>query len=345
MFDSRAAMGRNRRTGIPLKRQAGANLNHIVAMNEAENKKAVQIISVNQGKRFQDLSGRKFGAWTPLKFHGRTKDQTAYWMCRCDCGKERPVTSSNLLRGLSKSCGRCGLGGKFINHTGSRFSRLLVIKRIGRNKCGNAIWECVCDCGKTVSVPGACLKRGNTQSCGCLQKERASVTARRLMTTHGLWHTPEARVWSTMKQRCNNPNSKKYPDYGGRGIKVCERWQRSFAAFYEDMGPRPTPKHQIGRKENNGNYEPSNCSWETVPEQVGNKRNNVILTIHGEEISVPYAATKYGIPGGVIRERIARYGWSHEMAVSAPYMKIKRRRREPFPQSALALACLQLPLL
>lgn len=83
----------------------------------------------------------------------------------------------------------------------------------------------------------------------------------------------EWRVWQAMKRRCYNPRAQNYKYYGGRGITVCERWRDSFAAFSEDMGPRPTPKHTIDRKDNDGNYEPENCKWSTPIEQRANRRD------------------------------------------------------------------------
>lgn len=89
---------------------------------------------------------------------------------------------------------------------------------------------------------------------------------------HGMRETPIYSAWTDMKTRCYNPKNSEYNNYGGRGIKVCERWRNSFMAFYEDMGPRPTPQHSIDRKDVNGNYEPGNCRWATRSQQNINRR-------------------------------------------------------------------------
>lgn len=92
------------------------------------------------------------------------------------------------------------------------------------------------------------------------------------MERHGMTESPEYEIWGSMKKRCNTPTATHYDNYGGRGIKVCDRWQHSFLAFYEDMGARPTPLHSLDRINNDGNYEPNNCRWATKHEQAINQR-------------------------------------------------------------------------
>lgn len=147
---------------------------------------------------------------------------------------------------------------------GRRFERLVAIepteKRLGRK----VIWSCRCDCGNIKDVPIDALNAGRVKSCGCLRKEQN--------TTHGMKGTPTYKAWKSMRQRCKNKNDPHYPDYGGRGITVCERWE-SFENFLADMGERPSDDLSIDRINNDGNYEPGNCRWTDRFTQARNRRN------------------------------------------------------------------------
>ena len=135
---------------------------------------------------------------------------------------------------------------------------------------------------------------------------------------HGLCGTKIYTVWVCMIGRCYNPRNAKFHRYGGRGVKVCDRWRNSAAAFLEDMGQPPSKKHSLDRfPDTDGEYEPSNCRWATAKQQQGNRTNNSMIEVNGQRIRMIEAAESAGIPANIVRGRIAA-GWSAMLALSIP---------------------------
>lgn len=159
--------------------------------------------------------------------------------------------------------------GRYVDITGQKYGRLTALSDVGKDIRNGRVWRCLCECGNYVNVPSNKLRQNHTRSCGCWKNESASDRFK----THGQSRrTPEYRTWSAMKTRCTNPNAQHYDKYGGRGISISPRWVDNFDNFYEDMGPKPSPKHSIDRIDVNGNYEPGNCRWATKTEQSRNTR-------------------------------------------------------------------------
>lgn len=146
---------------------------------------------------------------------------------------------------------------------GERFGRLVITEPYHEKR--GKVWyhKCACDCGNERMAAGGDMKQGKVTSCGCLRKE--------MKTSHGMTKEPEYAVWNAMLQRCEKENYALYKNYGGRGIKVCERWHK-FANFIADMGRRPSDDHTLERVDNDGDYEPGNCRWDTRAAQSLNQR-------------------------------------------------------------------------
>lgn len=206
----------------------------------------------------------------------------------------------------------------FVDLTGRRFGRLTVVRLAGKARAGY-VWNCLCDCGREVDTLRACLTYGSTQSCGC----RHTDAVRLRHTKHGGSSKPEYVIWENMISRCCHQRSSAFKHYGGRGISVCDRW-RNFGNFYSDMGPRPSPKHSIERRNNNGNYEPENCYWATRKEQMRNTRVNHLVTFNGETLCISEWTEKLGLSINLLLHRLKR-GWSAEKALTTP-IQVRSKR-------------------
>ena len=199
---------------------------------------------------------------------------------------------------------------------GKKFNRLTVLEELPDYKV-----RCECDCGKTVEVNRYKVIKGLTQSCGCQRAEKSRERAINRNTTHGDGapsgeRVPEYRAWEAMKYRCLNSNAAAYPDYGGRGITVCERWM-SYENFLADMGRKPSPDHQLDRIDNDGPYSPENCRWATREQQQRNTRYNVKFTYYGKTKTLAEWAKQYGLVYQTLDGRLKR-GWSLRRALNTP---------------------------
>jgi hypothetical protein len=152
---------------------------------------------------------------------------------------------------------------KFKDRTNVRYGRLVAVSRA--TSTPKVSWVCLCDCGNQVTVQGASLTSGLTQSCGCLRNERVSLA----ITTHKMSYTPEYHAFKHARDRCINKKNKAYHNYGGRGIAFS---YGTINEFIDDIGLKPTPQHSLDRIDVNGHYEPGNCRWATSKVQMLNRR-------------------------------------------------------------------------
>ncbi len=220
--------------------------------------------------------------------------------------RESPMSDSND----TMSAG-CAPPGRIEDIRGRRFNRLTVIGYSHRDsRDGRHYWLCRCDCGGEHLVSRHMLFDGTVKSCGCLRRE--------LHFKHGMSETREFRIWKAMIRRCTNPNSDKYHNYGGRGIKVCLEWLDSFVAFYEHVGPCPSPQHSIDRfPDRDGDYCPGNIRWASQKEQMRNTNQNRLITIDGRtQCAVDWDAER-GFRIGTVSNRLS-YGWDPVDAVLTP---------------------------
>lgn len=270
-----------------------------------------------------DLTGQRVGKLIVVKEAGRDKHGGVTWLCQCDCGNTRIVSNGCLKRKVTTSCGCSNWSIQIKDITGNRYGRLVVLRFIKTDDKRRSLWECQCDCGKTVIVQKSNLTSGNTKSCGCLSSS--------LKTTHNKSKSRLYSVWRGMKQRCLNPKDAEYHNYGGRGITVCNEWL-DFKNFYDwainNGFVEESPKHKntIDRIDVNGNYEPGNCRFVDMKIQSNNTRRNRYITFNENTLTISQWAEKLGINRRTLEARIDDYHWSVENALTTPINKNMKRR-------------------
>lgn len=233
-----------------------------------------------------DLTGKKFNRLTAVRqsYYHQAK-RTWVWEFLCDCGKVHFSKGSDVKSGHVKSCGCLRLeklrekpAYNFDDMTGKVFGRLTVLYRSERKTKNFTRWLCKCECGVLKEIDRGNLVTGQIVSCGCYNSQ--NIKERK--TTHGMSKTRLYKVWSYMITRCYNEKFVHFPDYGGRGIVMCDEWRNDFMIFYHDMKDGYQRGLQLDRINVNGNYCKENCRWATAKQNARNKRNNVYATINGE---------------------------------------------------------------
>lgn len=211
------------------------------------------------------------------------------------------------------------------NEVGVRYGSWTILEHIPRT--AHKYWVlCRCDCGTEKPVMLCNLHGGATH--GCLHCKGDRV-AQHGATQLGKQRS-EYKIWTYMRQRCSNPNRAGYHRYGGRGIKVCERWEGSYQAFIEDMGPRPSPKHSLDRIDNDGDYKKENCRWATREQQRNNCGNSRYLEHGGRRLTLTQWARELGMVPATLTKRF-RDGWSVEKALTTPVDESHRTDRHGSP--------------
>ncbi len=200
----------------------------------------------------------------------------------------------------------------YINLIGKKFGKLTVIDGpiIGASQYK---WACKCDCGNPdiLNIFGCALRKGDTQSCGCLQKENVA----RISTIHGMYKTRTYRIWRCMINRCEYKNDISYKNYGAKGIKICEMWH-NFENFIQDMGICPS-NLTLDRIDNNNDYHKENCRWSTWKIQNRNKENIRLIEFNGKKQCITAWEEELGFKKTLITNRLAN-GWSIEKALTIP---------------------------
>lgn len=231
---------------------------------------------------YDHLVGKQVENWTILEI-GKVENEARICMCKCKCGKIQKNRCSNLINGKNpKQCEECSrkqVQENYLNklrseYLGKKFGKWEIVEIVGV-KNHHVISKNKCECGVVRNHEIRTLVRGKSTQCRSCASQKINMKhglSRIRGTNHG---TSEYRIYHEMKTRCYKEKHKNYPNYGGRGITVCDRWLESVENFVSDMGFRPSDKHSLDRIDNNKGYSPENCRWSTQKEQCSNKRKVV----------------------------------------------------------------------
>lgn len=203
--------------------------------------------------------------------------------------------------------------------TGQKFGKLTAVSEAAPNARGQYMWNCVCECGQTRVVRTINLRAGTSRSCGCTNPKNFN-TDRVLDPISGKMVRPDGYgSWKAMQSRCYTQSDPSYSDYGGRGIRMCDRWlgQGGLSNFLADMGPKPDKHYSVERIDPNGNYCPENCRWANPFEQSNNRRGLNWITHNGKTQTITQWNRELGLGVGGLELRLRR-GWSLHEAISTP---------------------------
>lgn len=205
---------------------------------------------------------------------------------------------------------------RLIDLTGKQFGRLTVVGKSDIQDGKGTLWDCSCSCGNVTTARSYNLLKGKTRSCGCLRGLNRK--------THGMSRTRLYGVWVNMKTRCHNPNSKAYPNYGGRGIRVCDEWAEpsEFIRWAEANGYRDNLT--LDRIDNDGDYCPSNCRWVSLKTQQNNTSRNRLFTMGGKTQTLAEWCDETGQPYKTVYKRVFSLGWDFSKAIGTPIDAKKR---------------------
>lgn len=211
------------------------------------------------------------------------------------------------------------MGRKSIDLKNKKFGKLTAISIDHKGNGSRVYWLCLCECGNKRIVSNDHLRCGDVTDCGCTRKH-ISHWNKHLMSNSRLY-----RIWDLMKGRCYNSNRREYPNYGGRGIVVCDEWLESKNFIEWALNNGYDDGLTLDRINNNGNYCPENCRWVDRKTQQNNRRNNRIITHNGISKTITEWANDNGLPYYVLKKRLDVLGWSFEEAISKPIKNKKSK--------------------